>query len=46
MMEATLVLTTIAQRFHLTLASGERVTPWPSITLRPAEGMKMTLSRR
>ncbi len=44
MMEATLVLATIAQRFHLAVAPGHTVTPLPSITLRPREGVKVIVT--
>lgn len=46
LMEATLVLATIAQKYRLVLAQGAVVTPLPSMTLRPAQGVKMVLSRR
>jgi cytochrome P450 len=46
MMETVLLLATIAQKFHLSLAPGASVTPWPSITLRPKDGMRMVLTRR
>jgi len=46
MMEATLLLATIAQRFRFTLAAGEAVTRMLSVTLRPANGIRMVLSRR
>jgi cytochrome P450 len=46
MMEATLVLATLAQKFRFTLAPGQNVEPWPSITLRPRNGIRMTLQRR
>ena len=45
-MEAVLILVTIAQRFKLALAPGQTVTPWPSVTLRPKTGIKMMLSGR
>lgn len=45
-MEAVLLLATIAQRFRLRPAPGERVTPQPSITLRPRNGMRMVLEKR
>ena len=44
MMEAVLVLTTIAQRVRPTLAPGHLVVPVPSLTLRPKHGMRMQLS--
>jgi len=46
MTEAVLVLAIITQRFHLTLSPGHPVTPWPTITLRPRHGMRMTLHAR
>ena len=46
MMEATLLLATIAQQFHFSLASAEPVKPWPSITLRPQKGVPVVLARR
>jgi cytochrome P450 len=45
-MEAVLLLATIAQRFRLRLASGARVRPLPTMTLRPDGGIKMVLSER
>jgi cytochrome P450 len=45
-LEATLIVATIAQRFRLALVPGQRVTPVPSITLRPAPGIRMRLERR
>lgn len=45
-MEAILLLTTIARGFRLRTAPGERVTPQPSITLRPENGMWMVLQKR
>lgn len=46
MLEAILVLVTIAPRFQLRLAPGETIQPWPSVTLRPRHGMRMILTRR
>jgi cytochrome P450 len=46
MMEAVLILAAIAQRFRLALASGQRVVPAPSITLRPEPGIRMHVERR
>ncbi len=45
-MEANLILATIAQRFQLSLVPGHPVDTMPSITLRPRNGMQMTLSKR
>jgi len=46
LMEAVLILATIAQRFRLTLEPGQRVTPTPYVTLRPEPGLHMRLERR
>lgn len=46
MTEAILVVAALAQRFRFALAPGQVVTPWPSITLRPRGGMRMTLAER
>ncbi len=46
MMEATLLLATIAQRFHLTLASDQSIEMLPLVTLRPKHGVKMMLQER
>jgi cytochrome P450 len=46
MMEATLLLATIAQRFQLRLVPGHPVVPVPSITLRPRHGIKAVVYRR
>jgi cytochrome P450 len=43
MTEATLVLATVAQRFRLDLAPGERVEPAPLVTMRPRDGLPMHL---
>jgi cytochrome P450 len=44
--EACLILATVAQRFKMELAPGQRVEPYPSITLRPRKGIRMTLVER
>jgi cytochrome P450 len=44
--EAHLILATVAQRFRMELAPDQRVEPLPSITLRPKEGIRMTLAER
>jgi cytochrome P450 len=41
--EARLILATIARRFRMELVPGQRVEPYPSITLRPKQGIRMTL---
>ena len=46
MTEAHLILATVAQRFKMELASGQRVEPYASITLRPEKGIRMTLVER
>jgi cytochrome P450 len=46
LMEATLLLATIAQRFRFALAPRASVTPLLSVTLRPAHGIAMVLSAR
>lgn len=45
-METVLLLTTIAQKFGLTLAQGQRIAPQPSITLRPKNGVPMVIKKR
>jgi cytochrome P450 len=46
MTEACLILATLAQRFRMDLAPGQRVEPHASITLRPKEGIRMSLVER
>ena len=46
MMEAKLVLATIAQRFQMEVAPGHPVVPQRMFTLRPQYGMKMVLRER
>lgn len=46
LMEATLLLATIAPRFRLTLVPGHRVTPSALFTLRPKDGVRVTVQRR
>lgn len=46
MLEATLMLVTILQRFSLTLVPGHRIVPLPGVTLRPKYGVRMTLHAR
>lgn len=45
MMGVVLLLATIARKFKLTLAPGQKVTLWPSIPLRPKNGLNMLLSK-
>jgi cytochrome P450 len=46
MMEATLLLATIAHCFRLRLAANQRVQPLASITLRPKNGIRVELEKR
>jgi cytochrome P450 len=46
LIEAQLILTTLAQSYRLQLVPGHRVEPWPLITLRPRFGMPMIVERR
>jgi cytochrome P450 len=46
MMEAVLVLTTIAQRYRLELAPDFKLALLPSVTLRPKRGVKVVLRER
>lgn len=46
MMEAVLLVATIAQRFRLKVAPDYVVTPLPTITLRPRDGIKVILEER
>ena len=43
LMEATLILATVAQRYRLRLPEGTIITPQPKTTLRPAAGLPMLL---
>jgi len=46
LMEATLLLATIAQKFQLTLQSDQPIVPAPSITLRPKNGIHVKITKR
>lgn len=46
MMEATLLLATIARRFRVKVAHPEAVVPLPTMTLRPVGGMEVVLEAR
>jgi cytochrome P450 len=46
LMEAVLILATIAQRYRLRLAADANIVPLPTMTLRPAHGVKVVLTRR
>ncbi len=46
MIEATLVLATMARRFRFQFEPSADITPWPSVTLRPRHGLPATLVAR
>lgn len=46
MMEAQLILATVAQKYRLQLVSGHRVEPLPAVTLRQRYGLVMSLAER
>ena len=46
MMEAVLLIATIASKWKLKLVPGFKVEPLPLITLRPKYGLKMVLERK
>src|SRR5229473_1862745 len=46
LMEATLILATIARKFRLRLVANHPVVPLASITLRPRHGVRVTLEAR
>jgi len=46
LMEATLILATIARKFRMRLAANHPVAPLASITLRPRHGVRVTLESR
>jgi cytochrome P450 len=46
LMEATLILATIARKFRLRLVANHPVVPLASITLRPRNGVRVTLESR
>ena len=46
LMESALLLATTARRFRLRLASDAVVAPLPTMTLRPAQGVKVVVKRR
>jgi cytochrome P450 len=45
-MEALLLLVTIAQKFEINLVPGQIIRRLPSVTLRPKQGIQVTLTRR
>jgi cytochrome P450 len=46
LMEATLILATVAKKFRMRLVPGHPVTPLASITLRPRHGIRVVLETR
>jgi cytochrome P450 len=46
MMEAVLLLVTIARRFRLRMVDGSQVTPVPNLTLRPRQRILMEITAR
>jgi cytochrome P450 len=46
MMEAILLLTTIARRFRLELVAGQTLKQVPSVTMRPRNGIKIVVRER
>ena len=45
LMEAQLIIATVAQKYRLELVPEQSVEPEPSVTLRPRAGLKMKLSK-
>src|SRR5207249_3383435 len=45
-MEGILLLATLGSMWRMRLVPGHPVAPYPSITLRPKHGMRMTIERR
>lgn len=46
MLEATLIVATMASRFRFSLVPDQPVVPWASVTLRPEHGLPATVHRR
>jgi cytochrome P450 len=46
MMEAVLILATMAQQYQFRLMPGQRVVPRPTVTLRPARGIVGVVAKR
>ena len=46
MNEATLILASLAQRYRLRVAPGQKVALQSNVTLRPRHGLRMTLEKR
>ena len=45
LMEAQLIIATVAQKYRLRLADGRKIEPEASVSLRPRGGVRMTLRR-
>lgn len=46
LMEAVLLLTTIAQKFEINLVPNQTIIPAPTVTLQPKNGIKVSLKKR
>lgn len=46
MAEATIILAMIAARYRLVLEPGQRIRPFPSVTMRPKPAVRVRLERR
>ncbi len=46
LVEAKLILATVAQKYRLEVAKGVQVEPLPQVTIRPKYGLRMNLVRR
>jgi cytochrome P450 len=46
LIEVALIIATILPRFRFTLVPGHPVKPWPSVTLRPAQGVQAVVAVR
>ena len=46
LMEAVLLLATIAQKFQISLVPGQKIERLPSVTLRPKSGIQVIVTRR
>jgi cytochrome P450 len=46
MMEAVFLLATVAQQFRIQISPGQKVSMQPTVTLRPRNGIQVTVKRR
>jgi cytochrome P450 len=46
LMEAVLVIATVAQKFQLQLVAGQKIVPEALVTLRPRNGIRMRIDAR